>query len=69
LEPFTTIRIKFHLKCYVRHMIIFENSEELEGISCDTSNQLGPFYNYSEIILHNYRNVPVLWNPIQGLEI
>ena len=44
-------------------MIIFENSEELEGISCDTSNQLGPFYNYSEIILHNYRNVPVLLEP------
>jgi hypothetical protein len=39
LKAFTTIRIKFHLNCYVRHMIIFE---ELEGISCDTSNQLGP---------------------------
>ena len=39
VEAFTTIRIKFHLKCYVKQMIIFENSENLEGISWDISTQ------------------------------
>ena len=44
-------------------MIIFENAETLEGVECDTSYQLGPYYNYSELILHNYKNVPIQLEP------
>ena len=44
-------------------MIIFENAETLEGVECDTSYQLGPYYNYSELILHNYKIVPIQLEP------
>ena len=54
IEAFTTIRIKFNLKCFVKQMIIFENSENLEGVTSDVSSQLGPYYSYSEVLVHNF---------------
>ena len=41
-------------------MIIFENVENLEGVTSDISSKLGPYYSYSEVLVHNFRNVPVI---------
>ena len=60
IEAFTTIIIKFNLKCFLKHRIIFENIENLEGVTSDISSQLGPFYSYSEVLVHNFRNVPII---------
>ena len=37
-------------------MIIFENTTDIEGIESDVQCELGPYYSFQELILHNFRN-------------
>ena len=53
---FSTIRLKFKFACYVKQLIDFEINAEFDNFDADISHQMPPFYYFSEIILHNYRN-------------
>ena len=56
LEAFTSCRIKFQFSLYLKQMLIFEPTENIQGLGSDIAAQNPGFYNFQELILHNYRN-------------
>jgi hypothetical protein len=56
IEAFSSIRINFSFCCHLEQMIIFENVTEIEGLHADVASQMPPFFQFNEIILHNFRN-------------
>ena len=44
IEAFTSIRIKFNFSCYLAQMLNFENQNTIDGLNCDISSQMPPFY-------------------------
>ena len=56
IEAFTSCRIKFQL-------IIFEPTEIIQGLQSDVASQLPPFYDFQEVILHNFKNETIIIPP------
>ena len=56
LEAFTSWWIKFQFSLYLKQMLIFEPTENIQGLASDIAAQNPGFYDFQELILHNYRN-------------
>ena len=63
IEAFTSCRIKFHFSCFVKQLIIFEPTEIIQGLQSDVASQLPPFYDFQEVILHNFKNEMIIIPP------
>ena len=59
LEAFSSCRIKFQFSLYLKQMLIFEPTESIQGLESGIAAQLPGFYDFQEVILHNYRNEKV----------
>ena len=40
----------------MKQLIIFEPTEIIQGLQSDVASQLPPFYDFQEIVLHNFKN-------------
>ena len=69
LEPFTTIRIKFHLKCYVRQMIILKILKNWKGLAVIHQISWALILIIPKLFYTITGTCLSFWNPIQGLEI
>ena len=54
IPAFTSLRVKFTFACHLEQLLVFDLNPEIEDLDADMTSQMPPFYDYSEIILHNY---------------
>ena len=56
LEAFTSCRIKFQFSLYLKQMLIFEPTENIQGLGSDIAAINPGFCDFQELILQNQIN-------------